>query len=1703
MNKKSLFFLTISFLFLFNLSLVFSLECQLRNEDCSKYGETCVFSLNQETNSHVGDCSYGTWKVCCKEPGRTLTSNVVNTACNSNDGAVLSLYSRSNSHAAQYIYNDGLYHVCLVPSTGSITCTYKPSCDAAGEACLASLNKDHLDNAHMASCATTDPQYQWKVCCGSTIIDADITKVEICDATGQNCCSKECSKGQCPGSNPVNCPTFDCNGKIIVRTTVKNTGTESFSNLMVGVEYWSVSDNYQTDKDRSMTKSESSSTFDLTPGESKILEVSHDVLDFSGIPDDRHLGFWIHVKEASKRWWEDQIASVADDRTGPPPRIDNSGIYTHEGPTSMSSYDCDINPLLNSYFQCNQNFNHEQGKSGSVHFHWDSSFAQYDSVVSGCSGTANVGCYDINGKSCTCGNSDCYYVVECDVNSGNNVKINLKAIKNGVFKVYFRNWDLTKDFDCQSLYPDRDWCDYDRSPGTCSLDCKNFPSDVINCISNDKDVTIGKCNSDSDCNDNNECTQDKCINPRTPDAHCENPNVDDGTTCSGTPGKCCSGVCDKDNVIDNSNYYTECRSGPSCIAKGNWGYSAANQGNGCGAFTDYCNDPLTCDSRKHRKSCSSGYCTGGWADDQDTSGNACQAQDCGTCCKCGSNDNKNYDENQDSDCNACQKCSAIGTCIGSTTDDSGKCTGCCDPDADGTCYTVGQLETGKDCYKCTAHDTWGLDSASCTGNCDYCQGRNEGCSAINPDPCSACNICTDYGSYASCQAQTGETGRLCTDDCTYCNAGTCSDRGAHDWTECTSTCYACTATAGSADNCQADTYTQGKNCLDPNKYCDAGTCCNDANNDNICDSNEICNDGKDNDADGLIDCADHVDCDGKIGPGGQKCCDAPSDCTQDDCVVESCSATDNECDYTNRAAGATDECGTCQACDKAGGNCAGITANSGKNCNTECTKCSSGSCVARNDDTECSTCYYCSNGATGSCSALTADNGKNCNDDCTYCNAGSCNNRNKCAGNECTGQLLCDASGGNCADPDVSSTVCTDCYSGSWNIGGEIAATTCCGDDTNENKRTCIKSSVTEDICSSSYDNNACCNANNKCVYKGSCYANGAANPDYSRIYCDSGTWKYKPVSCGNKILETGEQCEKKSADDTWDSCCDSSTCQFKSSGTVCRAANGDCDAAETCSGSSASCPSDGVKSSGTVCRASAGDCDQAETCDGTNKNCPSDDFKALSTPCQADEKFCTVDHCDGSGKCVFWKDYDCSDFNKPEIAKCNNNPDNNPYTFDYASGFTSVCDENLDKCTEGSYTFTHTCADADSTDNWPKIPSDNGVRTCTALCDQDVDCPSGTCKPDCTCEPVACTAMIKDKSCSYSKPGQPDGNWQPKMKFEWSGGAYAKGIIDGAYGHYGDNPDDKKVTTSPSPYITRDVTSPMSKGLEVQVYDSSDTSCLSSPVTGSVYCDPCEKCTNNYGECGLSEGDNSKADLSNNEWYHFQCPEPTSAVLTINPVGSYELYIQAANDYCPTTSEENHDPNQVSIDVPVPGGIYYVLAHKTGGGNFKIYLECARPGASRITCGTKDKEEKPTGSKTYNFALSRTSTVTISLSSITPNTNPSYKIIMDDSESELSYGRETLKLEDLTSGTYSFTVSCKTGTCSEGYKLSLSCEACVDSDLNGDGTINIVDITIVALAWDTKPGDQKWNVKADLDGNGRIDIVDITKIAINFGKTC
>lgn len=99
----------------------------------------------------------------------------------------------------------------------------------------------------------------------------------------------------------------------------------------------------------------------------------------------------------------------------------------------------------------------------------------------------------------------------------------------------------------------------------------------------------------------------------------------------------------------------------------------------------------------------------------------------------------------------------------------------------------------------------------------------------------------------------------------------------------------------------------------------------------------------------------------------------------------------------------------------------------------------------------------------------------------------------------------------------------------------------------------------------------------------------------------------------------------------------------FESGVTVCRRAAGACDVAELCSGSGAKCPGNALAAPGTPCRAAAGECDVAEACTGSSSSCPANTVVADDEPCD-DGDACADDTACTGGACAGGAAIDCSD---------------------------------------------------------------------------------------------------------------------------------------------------------------------------------------------------------------------------------------------------------------------------------------------------------------------------------------------------------------------------------------------------------------------------------------------------------------------------
>jgi hypothetical protein len=186
--------------------------------------------------------------------------------------------------------------------------------------------------------------------------------------------------------------------------------------------------------------------------------------------------------------------------------------------------------------------------------------------------------------------------------------------------------------------------------------------------------------------------------------------------------------------------------------------------------------------------------------------------------------------------------------------------------------------------------------------------------------------------------------------------------------------------------------------------------------------------------------------------------------------------------------------------------------------------------------------------------------------------------------------------------------------------------------------------------------------------------------------------------------------------------------------GFTCRSAVSTCDLAETCSGTSAACPADAYVTAGTTCRAGAGPCDVPEVCRGNGPYCPSDVFAATSVTCRPANGTCDApESCTGnSAQCP-------ADTFKPITTTCReaNGTCDSPES----------CSGNYPTCPADTFKPpTVTCRDADGTCDSPESCTGNSAQ-----------CPADTFKPITTTCREADGVCDSPESCTGNSPTCPD----------------------------------------------------------------------------------------------------------------------------------------------------------------------------------------------------------------------------------------------------------------------------------------------------------------------------------------------------------
>ena len=165
----------------------------------------------------------------------------------------------------------------------------------------------------------------------------------------------------------------------------------------------------------------------------------------------------------------------------------------------------------------------------------------------------------------------------------------------------------------------------------------------------------------------------------------------------------------------------------------------------------------------------------------------------------------------------------------------------------------------------------------------------------------------------------------------------------------------------------------------------------------------------------------------------------------------------------------------------------------------------------------------------------------------------------------------------------------------------------------------------------------------------------------------------------------------------------------------TCRPSAGNCDIAESCTGSSADCPIDIFSGSSTICSTAVGLCSVDAHCTGSSANCPNQVYLPEDQPCSDNNPCTTGDKCK-QGKCVGL------------VQTC-------------SQGF---CEEDTTKPTKG------TCQCADPAYTYPSCNPvcGNGIIEGSEKCDPPGDC----CSSSCQLQPTSFVCRSSRGSCDVSE---------------------------------------------------------------------------------------------------------------------------------------------------------------------------------------------------------------------------------------------------------------------------------------------------------------------------------------------------------------
>jgi hypothetical protein len=772
------------------------------------------------------------------------------------------------------------------------------------------------------------------------------------------------------------------------------------------------------------------------------------------------------------------------------------------------------------------------------------------------------------------------------------------------------------------------------------------------------------CTMASECDDNNPCTDDSCVDlvcrnvnntaPCDDGMFCTNPDVCMGGVCMPGPARVCpepGGDPDFDICSEALDACVECL-GPGDCGDGNTctddicnpSGECNNPNNTAACETD--NNPCTndvcaggscthpfntnsCDDGifcTRTSQCQMGVCVGTAPRVCPTSGHiCCPIQDaCLECCE-----PSDCDDDNECTMDACNITGAppvadcVNTPVTGPCEDGMFCTagdfcmdGECMSGTDSPCMEGEDCveEGGGDCIACLIPEDCDDDNVCTQDDCvdGACVYVNEGAGTVcgNPEvgPCDNRDTCDGAG---NCQSNPKPNGTDCDDDL-FCNGddscldGVCAHTGNPCMTptpncnEVTDMCLAGLPCPGGVGDCPPD--ADANPCTSP--ACVGGFC------DNVPNSN-TCSDGN--------ACTTNDVCSGGVCVGGPAPnCNDGNACTVDSCdpasgCVNSASAAngmacgsgaDSDCDNPDTCLN-----GTCQpnrepngtGCPDDGNQCTTDVCDGNGNC-THPNR-TNGTACGDSANTDCDNPDTCIN---GTCQPNREPNGTACPDDGNPCTSDTCDGAGVCTHPNRTNGTACGSSANtDCDNPDT-------CINGACQANLEPAGTGCIDDGNQCTSDTCDGAGVCTHPARPA--GTACgTTANTDCDNPDSCNASGVCllnnEPNGTPCTDDSNTCTTDVCNnglCAHAPVGVGVPC----GDPTDNACTNPDACN----------ASGVCVANHEPNGTSCS---DGFSCNG------AETCQSGACADGADLNCD-------------DGNICTVDSCDEATGCVNTPIPDC-----------------------------------------------------------------------------------------------------------------------------------------------------------------------------------------------------------------------------------------------------------------------------------------------------------------------------------------------------------------------------------------------------------------------------------------------------------------------------